>query len=706
MQQNRRRIVCLCLAALCLLPLSMAHAEERLGFSKTVEPADMTAECELLLADDNINKTTLLTDGFVESYAPIAADSVVKIELARAASGIQLYWFDSPSEYQVIAYDAANIEISRERVANGFVNAYCALPQDAASVAVICSKDACLSEITVFDAAYPLPDSVQRWEQGEEETELLLVTATPETAVKNHYALLATLAVQQQITTRLLVMDCPTRAQQQALLDAVWALGIDQYPCFGYFTTTDANDMATVRSDWGREKSTGFLVAAIRRCKPLVVITDSQNGDFAGAAQRFLSQQVKEACESAKSAVRFSDSANAYGVFAVQKLYFADESGNTRLDPDAPLAVYSGQTLGQVVLRASQYHASCVSFAQTPNWTYRLESSTVGADANDGNVFLHIQRRQTTASDTIHRPLLADLPASECTTQDVADDAKTGISHQSCFRAAYDPAEYVAFDHEHGYYEYRSDTLSVIIDRYERETDAGQTLFLVAQIRMRDVDAFRALAEPDAKTMLPLQMARENRAVLLINADQAAANAGQKGILLQNGRVLSQGMGADTLAFYPDMTMRIFSPGETDAATLLSQGVRNTFSFGPTLIRNGVKNTDATLAATQRDARAGIGMLDTGSFVVIVTDGRGSQYSVGLRLDEFADLFEEFGCTQAYNLSGGRLTSLVFLGKQLTSVPQIVPDTGLRLRNALAWGWSKKASGTGNDIDSDDAPGK
>lgn len=697
-----KRTVCLCLAATCLLPSGKTRAQEPLGFTETEQPADMTSECGIVLSDAETDWTKLLSDGFVESCTPLTPQAVVQIDLPRAAAGLYLCWFCVPGEYKITVYDAKDAVIRSETAENGLVNAYYALPREAARVAVSCKTEALLSEITVFDAAYPLPDAVQRWKIGIEQTELLLITATPETAAKNHYALLAAMTAQQQTDVQLLVLDCPTRARQQELLDAVWALGIDRYPCFAGLRTTDQNDWATVCKDWGREETAAFLVAAIRRCKPLVVVTDSENDELAGAAQRFAAQQVKAACRAAETVTRYAESAQAYGVFSVQKLYLADRNGSTRLEPDAALAVFSGQTLREIVARADSYHAyaSFYRLELTPDWAYRLESSAVGVDVDDGDLFSRVQRRQSVSLEPARRPLLAESAAQEPAKQDAA----TGVFDQSCFRAAYDPAEYVSFDHEHGYYEYRSDTLSVIIDRYERETGAGQALFLVAQICMRDVDAFHAAVQPNGETALPLQLARKSRAVLLMNADQAAANAGKKGILIQNGRILSEGTGADTLAFYPDMTLRIFSPGEIDAKSLLAQGVRNTVSLGPTLLRDGVKNTDATLAATGRDARAGIGMVDTGSLVVIVTDGRASKYSVGLRLDEFADLFEEFGCTQAYNLAGGRLTSLVFMGEQLTAAPRMIPNTGLRLRNALCWGYSEEVARVGEDASYDGDP--
>ena len=57
----------------------------------------------------------------------------------------------------------------------------------------------------------------------------------------------------------------------------------------------------------------------------------------------------------------------------------------------------------------------------------------------------------------------------------------------------------------------------------------------------------------------------------------------------------------------------------------------NTFSFGPTLIRNGVVNSNAKRTMLGKvNPRTGIGMVEPGHFVVITVDGRQANYSRGL----------------------------------------------------------------------------
>lgn len=54
-----------------------------------------------------------------------------------------------------------------------------------------------------------------------------------------------------------------------------------------------------------------------------------------------------------------------------------------------------------------------------------------------------------------------------------------------------------------------------------------------------------------------------------------------------------------------------------------------------------------------KNPRCGIGQIAPGHFVAILADGRQDNYSNGLTLTQFAELFIEEGCTMAYNLDGG-----------------------------------------------------
>ncbi len=242
------------------------------------------------------------------------------------------------------------------------------------------------------------------------------------------------------------------------------------------------------------------------------------------------------------------------------------------------------------------------------------------------------------------------------------------------YRKEDDPAEVVVTDSEHGHWAYRTDNLGIDIERVSTTNDSGKPVtYFVADIHMKDISQFRPGFGAEGHTgrgaIYPWIMARRAKAVLWMTGDNLInSEKDEKGILIRDGRLYSDANVEDTLAIYPDMTMRIFAKWETRADILLEDGVENTYSFGPTLIKDGVINPDAKYHRVRRiNPRAGIGYIEPGHYIAIVVDGRQKDYSVGMTIWEFADLFAEYNCTQAYNLDGGLSAGLIFMGEQLNS---------------------------------------
>jgi len=64
--------------------------------------------------------------------------------------------------------------------------------------------------------------------------------------------------------------------------------------------------------------------------------------------------------------------------------------------------------------------------------------------------------------------------------------------------------------------------------------------------------------------------------------------------------------------------------------------------------------------------RTGIGMIEPGHYIIIVADGRRSEYK-GPTLPEFAKMFEDYGCKVAYNLEGGSTSTMIFKGEVINA---------------------------------------
>ena len=124
-------------------------------------------------------------------------------------------------------------------------------------------------------------------------------------------------------------------------------------------------------------------------------------------------------------------------------------------------------------------------------------------------------------------------------------------------------------------------------------------------------------------------------------------------------------------------------------ALLSAQGdkaVLQSWHFGPALItESGEARTDFSgvfdryIFMGTLQPRAGIGYYEPGHYCMIVAEGRGA--SVGVRMDQFAELFAREGCTLAYNLDGGRTAVLGFNSARFS----VQSNRATRLQNDIVY---------------------
>jgi hypothetical protein len=269
-------------------------------------------------------------------------------------------------------------------------------------------------------------------------------------------------------------------------------------------------------------------------------------------------------------------------------------------------------------------------------------------------------------------PAPSETPSATETPEPTAQPATDADAQY--YRKASDPAEVIVVDVENGHWEYRNDNLGISIDRVKTQTSDHKPLtYFVADIHMRDLTEFRPGFGAEGHTgrgaTRPWIIARREKAVLWLTGDNLINDEREeKGILIRDGRKFWSANKEDTLAIYPDMSMGIVKKNTTNSTDLLEAGVENAYSFGPTLIDDGVVNTQAKYHRVRRaNPRTAIGYLSPGHYLAIVVDGRQPGYSLGMPVWDLADLFASYGCTVAYNLDGGLSAAMIFMGEQLNT---------------------------------------
>ncbi len=220
---------------------------------------------------------------------------------------------------------------------------------------------------------------------------------------------------------------------------------------------------------------------------------------------------------------------------------------------------------------------------------------------------------------------------------------------------------------------YQDDHINIQIKKVEEE----DVVFYVADITISDASylktAFAKGTYGKNITETTSQIAEDNNAVFAVNGDYYGFR--DDGLIIRNGILYRDSARSsphnETLALCADGQLKIIKEGEKTGEEYLDEGILQTFSFGPTLVKDGraVESQilkEKSLVSTSRNPRTAIGQIEPLHYLIIVVDGR-TKTSSGMSLSDLAQEFEKRGCTVAYNLDGGGSSTLYFNGEVINT---------------------------------------
>ncbi len=156
-----------------------------------------------------------------------------------------------------------------------------------------------------------------------------------------------------------------------------------------------------------------------------------------------------------------------------------------------------------------------------------------------------------------------------------------------------------------------------------------------------------------------------------VNGDFAGFRS--EGIIIRQGNLLRNNTRTDWDLLYMDRNgnLQTCLNNSADGNDLISQGVLQTWCFGPTLVKNGQVMTEFNtpdLSRTAKEPRTAIGQVSELHYIILVVDQvRSPKKSGGMSFAQLAEEFENLGCKTAYNLDGGGSTTLYFNGAVINS---------------------------------------
>lgn len=214
---------------------------------------------------------------------------------------------------------------------------------------------------------------------------------------------------------------------------------------------------------------------------------------------------------------------------------------------------------------------------------------------------------------------------------------------------------------------YKSDGLTITIS----EKTVDKTEVYIADIVTDDPSTLLSGLANDTfgrnVTATTSSIAESCNAILAINGDFYGFRS--TGYVMRNGYLYRDNAsfdeGQEDLVIYQDGSMDIVKESDVSAKELSDDGAVQIYSFGPGLVEDGkitVNSSDEVGQSMKSNPRTAIGMIETGHYVMVVSDGRTSE-SQGLSLEELAEVMQDLGCTEAYNLDGGGSSTMYFNGR-------------------------------------------
>lgn len=213
---------------------------------------------------------------------------------------------------------------------------------------------------------------------------------------------------------------------------------------------------------------------------------------------------------------------------------------------------------------------------------------------------------------------------------------------------------------------YRSENVSITLSQVQED---GVTYY-VQGIYVRSTQNLQSAFANDtygkAITDTVLDMSVENEAIGAINGDYYGVE--NSGVVIRNGVLYRAEADSDVLVLFKDGSMKVFEEGEFDGETVMAEGAYQAWCFGPSLLEEGNAIGQFSSRIGGVNPRTMIGYFEPGHYCFVTVDGRQAGYSSGMTLVQLAQLAEDLGCEIAYNLDGGKTSTMTF-GERIVNQP-------------------------------------
>lgn len=360
---------------------------------------DITKQCAIRMPGTRESRANAFDDRYMtswERHSNKACDITVTLPDGISQGGLYLCFFKEPVRMLVLSGEQ---EIYRELGA-GFAHRYIPFAgSETLTIQLAGGQEGfALSEMRVFSGSEP-PDGVQRWQPSLDRADLLVLVAHPDDELLWFGGAIPYYALERGKLVAVATMTCANGTRRSEMLNALWAAGVRNYPIFGAFRDKTMPGLQKSMELWGgSNRIEEYVVALYRRLKPQVVLTHDEKGEYGHEAHVITSRMAVSALTKAAETSAYPDSAAAYGVWDVPKIYLHLYKGNPLvMDWQQPITSRGGLTALEVCMQAYQaYRSQHARFQVKTGGRYSptcfgLYRSLVGPDLQKNDFFENIR---------------------------------------------------------------------------------------------------------------------------------------------------------------------------------------------------------------------------------------------------------------------------------------------------------------------------
>ncbi len=317
--------------------------------------------------------------------------------------GFYFKWDATPPTWDLYAYDSVGNEtLADSGGKNGGLTEFAEVPASMSGYKkfkfVSTNPEIAFAIANLSVYAGGVPEYVPHWESYDGKgVDLLVISAHPDDeSVFLAAPVLTYINDGKTVATGYMTWGASYRRFEAE--EACWMLGEKYAPTFRAAHDMMTNSLESMEKYWPLDKAVGYIVELIRKYKPSVIITHDIGGEYGHGAHMETSYAAQLAFAQASDPTKFPESAEKYGVWKPGKLYLHMYSEDKiTFNLDAPLSVFSGETVCQAATAAFERHTSQAA----KGWTiesagecsmayFGLFASNVGPDIKHDSMFEHI----------------------------------------------------------------------------------------------------------------------------------------------------------------------------------------------------------------------------------------------------------------------------------------------------------------------------